>query len=602
MRRVSYHDVLPWLGLACILCAYIGAVVWIHPTNLFGYTNDDMMYFSSAKALAQGRGYILPSLPGAPPATKYPVLLPWILSFVWRWNPSFPNNLADAIAVIVAFGYVFLVGTYAFLRKRFGMGEAEALVVTGFCALQPTVLLYSSSILSDIPFAALAIFAMLLADKGLRRNGSIPRAATSGILSALSILMRATGVPFAAGLFLFAVWKRAWRQAVAFAAAVAPVAVAMLWRTLLATPPVPPAMVSSPGPGWNQSWIYYTSYTAFRRLDSPDLHAALILLLNQFLYLVAAIPGYFLSPLSSKSVVFWLVTTIVVLWMTLAGMLRQGKNVGWSPAHFALGGTILVVLSWDFPDATRFLIPFLPLFVAWFWLEAKKTVLDLRRVSRESVRAGDGVLANMGLAAMGALLVCITVNFVGPDRAELKREGLERASLLLEKREAYDWIRRSSPPDARVIAGEDACLYLYAGREAMAPIIPLHSGAYDSRQTGIDLNHITDVAQAIGASYWLASTDDSDNGWKTLREPMAKRLAEVEAVLPELFQSSGGRVRVYGLGCIQRPQEAACHAVDAILFPTQTESHLRQLQNSRIEGTDLTRKPMLQARARRGPS
>jgi hypothetical protein len=571
-KEFRFPRSLGWLALGCILCAYIGAVAWIHPTNLFGYTNDDMMYFSSAKALAQGRGYILPSLPGAPPATKYPVLLPWILSFVWTWNPSFPNNLAGAIAVIVAFGCVFLVGTYTFLRKCFRMSEAEALVITGFCALQPTVLLYSSSILSDIPFAALAIFAMLLADKGLRRSGSVPRAATSGALSGLSILMRLTGIPFAAGLFLFAVWKRAWRQALTFAATVLPFAAAALWRSFVNVAAVPPAVVSSPGPGWKQTWLYYTNYAAFRRMASPDVHTAWTFLLNQFLYLASDIPGYFLSPLSQKSVVFWLVSTIVVFWMAVAGILKQAKRSGWRPAHFALAFAILTVLSWDYPDATRFLIPFLPIFAAAFWTETKAIWANLRRTRREAVAAGNRLIPTFGLAATLALLLLIGLNFAYAGRRDLRNVGLGRAAVLREKVQAYDWLRRNSRIDARIVASEDGLLYLYAGRQAIAPIAPLPSGAYDVRQLHSDLNHIMDVAQAIGASYWLGSPDDSDKAWRAARDPLGARLAGIEGALPELFRSSGGRVRVYGLGCIRHPQEAACQSVDAILFPADPET------------------------------
>ena len=87
---------LVYLGLLLILVAYVVSVIRLHPTNFFGLFEDDSIYFSSAKALAQGQGYVLPSVPGTPPATKYPILYPLILSLVWRWNPSFPANLAGA--------------------------------------------------------------------------------------------------------------------------------------------------------------------------------------------------------------------------------------------------------------------------------------------------------------------------------------------------------------------------------------------------------------------------------------------------------------------------------------------------------------------------
>ena len=108
MLTIFQRRALPWIILIVIVSAYVISVIRLHPTNIFGLSEDDAIYFSSAQALAQGRGYILPSIPGTPSATKYPILYPLILSAVWRLNPSFPGNLVPAIAVTVAFGIWFL--------------------------------------------------------------------------------------------------------------------------------------------------------------------------------------------------------------------------------------------------------------------------------------------------------------------------------------------------------------------------------------------------------------------------------------------------------------------------------------------------------------
>src|SRR5688572_12685659 len=58
-----------------------------------GSFHDDAIYVSTAKALAEGRGYDLINLPGAPPQTKYPILYPLLLALVWKVWPQFPGNL-----------------------------------------------------------------------------------------------------------------------------------------------------------------------------------------------------------------------------------------------------------------------------------------------------------------------------------------------------------------------------------------------------------------------------------------------------------------------------------------------------------------------------
>ncbi len=556
MQRIPYRRVLPWLGLACVLFAYVIAVVRLHPTNFFGRTNDDMIYFSSAKALADGRGYILPSLPGNPPATKYPILLPLLLSFVWRWDPSFPGNLAGGIALIVAFGCVFISVAFVFLRRLLHIGTGEALMLTAFCALHPLILFYSSSILSDIPFAALALLAIMVANRAMRIGEPLSEGAISGVLAGLSMLMRVSGIPIAAGLLIFALTKRAWRQAAAFTVAAAPFAVALAWRSFLAVPVVPP-IASDAGSGWSQTWLYYTNYAAFREMASPSFHTAWTFALNQFLYLGSQIPGYFLSPLSDKSLIFWLIATPLVLWIIAAGILGQVRASGWQPIHFALGIYILVIICWDYPDSTRFLIPFLPLLVGCFWLQGKRIAGRLILISRSS-EAGSRILSLAGAMGLAALTMCIAWNFVIGGPREFTATSRNSAALLREKQEGYEWLRHNSRSQERVIAGEDASLYLYTGRQSMSQMALLPSGAYDPVQLQSDLDHMTDVAKAIRADYWFASADDSDKQWKASRPLLTARLAQIEGGLPEVFRSSGGHVRIYRADCIWNPGDPSC--------------------------------------------
>ncbi|HJY79561.1 MAG TPA: hypothetical protein VKK81_00540, partial [Candidatus Binatia bacterium] len=115
------------------------------------------MYFSSAKALAEGRGYIIPSLPGTPPQTKYPVLYPWLLSWIWRWNPSFPANLSPALWMTALFGCWALLAALQLLRKFEGVGDWPAVVIIGLCAFQAQFLSLSAAVMSDVPLMALAL-------------------------------------------------------------------------------------------------------------------------------------------------------------------------------------------------------------------------------------------------------------------------------------------------------------------------------------------------------------------------------------------------------------------------------------------------------------
>lgn len=566
--RASLRRAPACVGLACILFFYVISVLRMHPANFFGLTQDDSIYFSSAKALAEGKGYVLPNLPGMPPATKYPILYPWILSWVWRWNPAFPGNIAAALRVTLVFGIAFISLAFLFIRRLRGIGNVEALLLTAFCVFDPTVLFYSSSALSDVPFAAMALGAMLLADRAMRREAGAAGPLACGILTALSILLRVLGVPIAAGILMAALLRRAWKQAAILAACITPALAWMVWHALASVQTAVPADFNLAGPAARQTWIYYMSYLGFRKLSLMNAHVAADMLLSQFVYFLTDLPGYFTTPLFHRHIAIWAVSTIAVFGMVMAGLARQVRSSEWQPTHVALPFTAAVMISWDYPEVMRFLLPFLPLLAATLWLEGKWIAGELAAALRARKSAANTALAAGLGVAFCALVLGIAWNaLANSDRAMLRDLSVNRAALLAEKREAYQWLAQNAPADARVVAGEDGCLYLYTGRQAMAHIALQRASAYDETYLRDDLLHMTDVAKAIDAQYWVGAFDDSDKQWVAAKPFLERRFSEIEGALPELFRSSGGHVRIYGAGCVRHPEDAACRAADHVLFP-----------------------------------
>jgi hypothetical protein len=557
---------ISWVGLAIILIAFLLAIVRLHPANYFGLTQDDSIYFTSARAIAQGQGYILPSIPGTPKATKYPILYSWMLSWVWRWNPSFPNNLAGASAITMAFGMAFVTLTFLFLRREMAVGGLEALGLTAFCAFHPTVLFYSGSMLTEIPFSALALAAMLVANTAMKQDARKGAALGCGVLAGLSILLRVLGVPIALGILVVALVRKAWRQAAIFAATSLPFFAWVMWSTVLAAPSAPPLGSEAAGQGWTQTWLYYTSYVAFRKLG-VSLHETLSAGFSQFLYLVTNIPGYFLSTVFDHHMRLWLVSSLLVLWGILHAMIRQAAPKRWQAIHFSLVFYAVIVLSWNYPEVKRFFIPFLPLFAACLWLETKWLVKGLLRATRGSGYIAEKVVAGALCATVGFLYLAIFWNFTHGDRALLSALSADRAQLFTQKLEAYDWIRRNAPQQARLIAGEDVSAYLYTGRQSMTSIALRPAGAYDSSLIREDMNHFADVAQAIDAQYWVISPDDSSKQWKSAKPVLEVGFTRVQRAFPEVFRSSRGDVRILDIGCASRPQDEACQAVRQEFFP-----------------------------------
>ncbi len=569
MQRPRWRALLSWVGLACILCAYVVTVIRLHPTNFFGLSEDDTFYFSSAKAIAQGEGYVMPSLPGAPIATKYPPLYPWLLSYVWRWNRSFPGNLVDAVGLTVCFGLAFLTLTFVFLRKSGGMRDWEALAITGFCALQPIVLLYSGSVLTEIPFAALMLASLVVADRATWPHSPLPWALLCGVLAGLSAEMRMFGVAVIAGIAIAALLRRAHKQFCVFCVSAALFLVPVVWRRLFVHASAPATVVR--GPGWTGVWMYDTSYVGVWRVGIPDFHIFLKMLVNNFDVLLRTPSHYLLadSPLTSGElgIAAWAVVTTMII----AAFVRQVRRHGWSPIYCVLVLYAGMAVLWAYNSLYRFFLPFLPIFVAAYWSELKHVARMVRRalVARNVL---SDVVAAIALAAVllagNAVLGWFYLNDGGRNRLEALSNS--RAAMLVSERQAYDWLARSAPRTGKVVAYQDGQLYLYTGRQSMRSIILPTAEFLDPTRLPSYLEHMTDVARAISADYWLVSDDDFSIEWSGGREAVERRMRRIEQVLPVVFSSSDGRVRIYGLGCLQDPAAASCAEADAVLFPQDT--------------------------------
>src|SRR6266851_9436610 len=123
-------------ALVCLLLA--GVMIAACGRHIFdprcGEYHDDAIYVSTAKALADGEGYRLAHLPGAPPQTKYPPLYPALLALLWKLGPDFPANLPLLKGLSLLCGVAALALAYLFL-VRFCYASRNAAFAAGLlCA------------------------------------------------------------------------------------------------------------------------------------------------------------------------------------------------------------------------------------------------------------------------------------------------------------------------------------------------------------------------------------------------------------------------------------------------------------------------------------
>ena len=134
--------------------------------------------------------------------TKYPVFYPWVLSSVWRWNPKFPSNLDQAVALSAFFACFALWACYRLIRSL-GAGRGLSLAITAFCGLHPVFLQIGSRIMTDIPMMGLSFVSLVL-------------------LQAAAVLTRLIAVTFLVAGVGFTLYRRGYRPVVIFAACSVP--------------------------------------------------------------------------------------------------------------------------------------------------------------------------------------------------------------------------------------------------------------------------------------------------------------------------------------------------------------------------------------------
>jgi hypothetical protein len=538
-NRAQTLTILALLGVCALFAVAVAA---IHPTEFFGLSEDDSIYLSSARALANGHGYVLESVPGSPPATKYPIFYSWLLSRVWRWQPGFPANLNLALRLNVFFGFVYIVAAFFFLRSFKGLTDLERVLLVAFCGLHPVVVFHAANLLSDLPFAAVVLSALALYVGISRTDENGWMVLFCGFLGGAALALRTLGLPIVAGLMLGLVLQRRWRALGVFSLGAAPLSCVWLGGIKLAhaQAAIGASVCSSV---WRASWLYYTDYLGFWRADLLQNHVVWQSLKQSVLLLLLQPGSYLIAPTSLSGLLAF-VPAVVLSVLALIGSWKQMRGGRSSVVILVLCLYAIPVVIWDYPAMARFLMPFLPLFVAGAWIEARRVGTRIAAsVRADGLRKEGPAIVVLSLAAFG-LVIGLGWSF-WRGHVALAEQAKRRASFGPEKREAYDWLRDNAAADAAVIAYEDASLYLYSGHEAFRPVIFLPAGRFKPAILDSELGCISESSVQLRATYWMVSEDDFDFEWEPAATDGLDQERRFLGGRPLVFRSEAGRVRIY---------------------------------------------------------
>lgn len=523
------------------MLAYVAAA----PTaELFGRVHfDDGVFFSSAKALADSDGYVLANVPGSPAQTKYPVLYPWLLSLIWRWEPSFPANVSVAVWINALFACAFLVASFLYIRRQPGVGEWAALACVAMTASYTGVLDLSASLMSDVSFMALTMTALLLGELGDEQRRPAWSAA-AGVAVGLAFLTRTAGIAFLAGIGLAALLRRDWRGAAAVTAGSAPFVFGHLLWSRAAQASADPGGASA---GWVQLWTYMTSYPEFWKLSTPNLDIFFAMANANVTTLVTTPATMALFPLGVLGRTFiGFLLGIALSAAIVGGLVRLGRKTGWTAAHTALLITAAVSVTWNYPIVWRLLAVFLPLFCLGAWIEGRhiaRMAYSTMRSHRPFADRAVSAVFLLGVVGVGAYAVWTHAHMPARLLASVNRT----TQLFEEEEEVYRWIEANSAPSDVLLAYSDARFWLETGRKAVWPAAftteILYGGDAALEQ---QFDHYLDVARHLGARYWVFGKNEMAGD----TEIGQRRLAEIQRDLPLAFETPKGTYRVFDLSSL----------------------------------------------------
>ena len=443
----NQQDKLIVAGLA-VLVLILG--YWRMIPEVGGCFHDDGIYVITAKALAQGQGYRLTYLPGAPLQTKYPILYPALLAVIWKFWPSFPDNLflmkwftLFCGAASVGLSYLYLIRFGYFSLSIAGL---SALI----CATSPMFLYFSTQTLSEAPFALLAILAMW-AFEAQREGDSNPgtRQLFLGILLALPFLCRTVGVTLVvAGLLIQYHWGRP-----------------LFWMALgMAAVILPWSMWMAAGLGsWNRDPIsgYYTDYLSWWAAMgwSLGLHIVGRNLLNLLISnVMVTLAGFneIIGSLNWRSSIFLVFFLGSIPLITLTTKWRT-----WRLLPFFMISYLFLILLWPW-QSIRFLVPILPFLFSYFF-EGISNFCEGRRIR------------TWCLLPIGLLLLAANVNLLYACTIQASQFCYPHAGLVENPapwssyQDIFHWLKLHSQPDDIIASWEDPMIFLYTGRRAIRP-------------------------------------------------------------------------------------------------------------------------------------
>jgi hypothetical protein len=535
---IARSVILPSLcPLVVLLALAMSSLAFFSAPNIIGLFHDDGIYAVVAKALSEGNGYRIISLPGDPYQTKYPFLYSYLLSWAWSINPHISEVIPLLHFANAFFYFASLLLAYDLYVRNSNGGKSDALLYVFLIGANAWVFSTTSYPLSDIPFMAACLCCLALsnpADSCLTRTKAIVLLSAS---VGIAFMLRQAGAALIlAGLVHFLLSGKR-KEFYLFVATLGCLIVPWLfWQ----------AMHGS-GAVNNPLFAYYQSYeTPAFFLAASNPAAAFQIIWDNLRYLILSVDQMILRLHIVPALRF--VIYPLMLWGLVSIM--RGQTIFFNGFLLFYSG---LILSWPFHPA-RYSMPLVPVLLLSLFHGVHAATACVRS---RTTTAWSATIVPMVVRIPIAIVVLLITGwlwgYVHVDRNKhLAVWGGFRTSYSWTGfNETFSWIQQNTQKDDVLASAYDPMYYLYTGRKAVRPWVhrpETYFYPYGNATPDLgSVEEIRDNLEKLDVRFLVVNPLEGYSEMTAVAELFEKLLRSYQ-VRPELvFESSDGIHRIYAL-------------------------------------------------------
>lgn len=417
--------------LLVLLLLVLAAPAFINVRYDHDWGDDFAMYILQAKKIALGSSltnleFLYDPIRGGSGPPAYPIGFPLMLAPVYY---VFGLSFRHFFYLISAFAASFSVLTFFYLRdKTHSSSSAYALAVS--LAFNPWLIDFKNAVLSDLPFAVLTLLAVIAVERR--------RPLWAGVAMGFTLTVRPAAVALLVGLGADAVYRWLRQPSPEESRKTVLAQVGMTFLVALAIRISLTALFRTPS-GSDAGYLSVIVPMAALKELVPNNFNYYLDVSKDF---IPAFQWAFLSKFLWMSMV----------WCSVAGLLRKLRS-GPQFSEFFLMAYLAMILAWPSWQGFRFLLPVVPMFLYYTFLELSQLGKSLLGTKTRYVPVTAALLM---LAAFAPFLI----------QLQRSHRQAKEGPMSPEAQEAYREIQRGTPSDAAFITEKPRALALFTGRKA----------------------------------------------------------------------------------------------------------------------------------------